>query len=219
MIVSQIDSCGVLALPITALVNFLIGIVITYLLGNQLQYYGANLFVVDGIASSMTRELSPILVAIIVAGRSGSSFAAQLGSMRLNQEVEALEVMGLSADNILVIPRILALMIIMPLLVIVGDIFGILGGMVIGSLQLDIGVDNFIERLYQVLKLKNIYVGMVKAPFFALFISAIGCRLGLSAEPNSVSIGNNTTSTVVQSIVSVILLNAIFAVIFTNLGI
>ncbi len=217
--VSQIDQTGFFAVGIISLVNFLIGIVIAYLMGNQLQYYGANIFVVDGVSVAMCRELSPILVAIVVAGRSGSAFAAQLGSMKLNQETDALEVMGLRTFQVLVIPRILGLMITLPFLVIIGDIFGILGGMFISNIHLDIGYSNFIERLYVVLKPKQIIVGLVKAPVFALFIAAIGCKLGLESEPNAVSIGRNTTKTVVQSIVSVILLNAAAAIIFTNLGI
>lgn len=218
-IIAQIDHCGYFAIGIVSLLTFLIGVVIAYLMGNQLQYYGANIFVVDGVVASMCRELSPILVAIVVAGRSGSAFAAQLGSMKSNQEIDALEAMGVRTFQILVLPRILALIISLPFLVILGDIFGILGGMFISNIHLGISYENFIERIYMVLKPKQIIVGLIKAPLFALFISAIGCKLGLEAEPNSVSIGNNTTKTVVQSIVSVILLNAIAAIIFSNLGI
>ncbi len=218
-IVSQIDYTGLSAVPICALVTFLIGIVIAYLMGDQLRYYGANIFVVDGVAVAMCRELSPILVAIIIAGRSGSAFAAQLGSMRLNQEVEALKVMGLSDFSVLIIPRILALMITMPILVIIGNIFGILGGLCISYINFEVSPDNFIERLKMILAPKHIYVGLGKAPLFALFIASIGCRLGLSAAPNAVSIGQNTTKTVVQGIVSVILLNAAIAIILSHAGI
>lgn len=217
--ITQIDQCGFFAIGIVCLVTYLIGIVIAYLMGNQLQYYGANIFVVDGVVVSMCRELSPILVAIVVAGRSGSAFAAQLGSMKLNQETDALEAMGLRTFQVLVIPRIIGLMISLPFLVILGDIFGIFGGMCISRLHLDISFEHFIERLFVVLKPRQVAVGLIKAPIFALFIAAIGCKLGLEAEANSVSIGNNTTKTVVQSIVSVILLNAAAAVLFTNLGI
>jgi phospholipid/cholesterol/gamma-HCH transport system permease protein len=167
----------------------------------------------------MCRELSPILIAIIVAGRSGSAFAAQLGSMRLNQEVEALRVMGLSSISVLIIPRIIALMMTMPVLVVVGDIFGIIGGLFISYIHLEVSPENFIERLKMVLSTKHIFIGIAKAPIFALFIASIGCRLGLNALPNAVSIGQNTTKTVVQSIVSVILLNALIAIILSNLGI
>jgi phospholipid/cholesterol/gamma-HCH transport system permease protein len=218
-LISQIDQTGLNAIPICALVTFLIGIVIAYLLGNQLQYYGANIFVVDGIAVAMCRELSPILVAIIVAGRSGSAFAAQLGSMRLNQEVEALQVMGLSSYSVLILPRIMALMITMPILVVVGDVFGILGGMTISYIHLEVSPENFVERLKMVLPVRHLFVGLGKAPLFALFIASIGCRLGLKAAPNAISIGFFTTKTVVQSIVSVILLNAAIAIILSNIGV
>jgi phospholipid/cholesterol/gamma-HCH transport system permease protein len=218
-LISQIDQTGLNAIPICALVTFLIGIVIAYLLGNQLQYYGANIFVVDGIAVAMCRELSPILVAIIVAGRSGSAFAAQLGSMRLNQEVEALQVMGLSSYSVLILPRIMALMITMPILVVVGDVFGILGGMTISYIHLEVSPENFVERLKMVLPARHLFVGLGKAPLFALFIASIGCRLGLKAAPNAISIGFFTTKTVVQSIVSVILLNAAIAIILSNIGV
>lgn len=214
--ITQIDQSGFFAIGIVCLVTFLIGIVVAYLMGNQLQSYGANIFVVDGVAIAMCRELSPILVSIVVAGRSGSAFAAQLGSMKLNQEIDALEAIGLRPIQMLVIPRILGLMICLPLLVILGDISGILGGMLISNFHLDVSYANFIDRLNIVLKPRQILVGLIKAPIFALFIAAIGCKLGLESAPNAVSIGNNTTRTVVQSIVSVILINAAAAIIFTQ---
>lgn len=216
-LVSEIDKVAVSAVPIVAMVTFLIGIVISYLLGNQLQYYGANIFVVDGIAAAMCRELSPILVAIILAGRSGSAFSAELGSMKMNQEVDSISVLGLSVNQVLVIPRILALFLCIPILVFVGDFFGILGGLFVANVKLDVGTENFLDRLQQVLYLKNVYIGLLKGPLFALFIGSIACHLGLGAEPNAVSIGKNTTSTVVRSIVSVIILNAICAVILSEL--
>ncbi len=218
-LVSEIDKVAVTAVPIVAMVTFLIGIVISYLLGNQLQYYGANIFVVDGIATAMCRELSPILVAIILAGRSGSAFSAELGSMKMNQEVDSISVLGLSVNQVLVIPRILALFLCMPLLVFVGDFFGILGGVFIANIHLDVGTENFLDRLQQVLTLKNVFIGLLKGPLFALFIGTIACHLGLGAEPNAVSIGRNTTRTVVRSIVSVIILNAICAIILSELKI
>ena len=218
-LVSEIDKVAVTAVPIVAMVTFLIGIVISYLLGNQLQYYGANIFVVDGIATATCRELSPILVAIILAGRSGSAFSAELGSMKMNQEVDSISVLGLSVNQVLVIPRVLALFLCMPILVFVGDFFGILGGVFIAAVHLDVGTENFLDRLQQVLYLKNIFIGLLKGPLFALFIATIACHLGLGAEPNAVSIGKNTTRTVVRSIVSVIILNAICAIVLSELKI
>lgn len=215
----QLELAGLNAVPIVILVNFLIGVVLAYLSAVQLERYGANLYIVDGVALSMCRELSPILVAIVVAGRSGSAFAAQIGAMKLNEELDAMRVLGLSPMRVLVLPRLLALMIAMPLLVFVGDVSGILGGMLIANLQLAITVPTFIERLKVALWVRSVAVGLVKAPVFAFFIACIGCRLGLEVENNASSVGANTTATVVRSIVAVILVDAAFAVLFSELKI
>lgn len=215
----QLENCGYNAIPIVLLVTFLIGIVIAYLTGIQIERYGANIFIVDGVGLAVCRELSPILVAIIVAGRSGSAFTAQIGTMKLNEEVDAMISLGLPPMRVLVIPRIFALMVVMPLLVFAGDVAGIAGGMVVADLRLGVTGATFIERLHAVLIPRSVFVGLVKAPVFAFFIAAIGCRLGLAVENNARSIGTNTTRTVVESIVAVILLNAAFAVIFSELRI
>lgn len=215
----QLERVCVDAVAIVALVTLLIGIVVAYLFSIQSEKYGANLFIVDAAGLAMCRELSPIIVAIIVAGRSGSAFTAQIGAMKLNDEIDALETLGLSAMQVLVIPRILALVLAMPLLVFVGDVVGIFGAMLIADLRLDITTTTFVQRLGEVLPVKSFLVGLIKAPVFAAFIAVIGCRMGLTIERNARSLGLNTTSTVVQSIVSVILLNAAFAVIFVELGI
>lgn len=215
----QIEECGLNAIPIVCLVNFLIGVVIAYLSGVQLEYYGANIFVVDGVALAVVRELSPILVAIIAAGRSGSAFTAQIGAMKLNEEVDAIATLGLSPIRVLVIPRILALITVMPILVFFGDIAGILGGLLIADVRLGVTGATFIDRLQFALSLQHIFAGLAKAPFFAFFIGTIGCRMGLGVENNAKSVGENTTGTVVRSIVVVILLNAAFAVMYSELGI
>ncbi len=207
------------AIPVITMVTFLIGVVVSYLFALQIEKYGANIFVVDAVALAMCRELSPIIVAIIVAGRSGSAFTAHIGTMKLNEEIDAMETLGLSPMQVLVLPRLLALIVAMPLLVFLGDIAGIIGGMLIADQRLGITGLTFVERLHTVLPTKSFIVGMIKAPVFAIFIAVIGCRMGLAVENNARSIGTNTTSTVVQSIVSVIILNAIFAVVFAELGI
>ncbi len=217
--VVQLERVCVDAVPIAALVTFLIGVVVAYLFSIQSEKYGANLFIVDAAALAMCRELSPIIVAIIVAGRSGSAFTAQIGAMKLNDEIDALETLGLSTMQVLVVPRMLALIIAMPLLVFVGDVVGIFGAMMIADLRLGITSVTFIDRLSEVLPVRSFLVGLIKAPVFAAFIAVIGCKMGLSIERNATSLGLSTTSTVVQSIVSVILLNAAFAVIFVELGI
>jgi phospholipid/cholesterol/gamma-HCH transport system permease protein len=202
-----------------ALVTFLIGVVVAYLSAMQLQKYGANIFIVDGIGLTMARELSPVLVAIIVAGRSGSAFTAQIGAMKINEEIDALQALGLSPIHVLVLPRLIALILAMPLLTFVGDVIGIAGGALIANEMLGITPITFYERLQTVLPLKAYLVGLGKAPVFAAVIALIGCRMGFRVENTATSVGINTTSTVVQSIVSVILLDAAFAVIFQKLGI
>jgi phospholipid/cholesterol/gamma-HCH transport system permease protein len=215
----QLEQVGLNAIPICALITFLIGIVIAYLTGVQLEYYGANIFIVDGVSIAMCRELSPILVAIVVAGRSGSAFTAQLGTMKLNEEIDALQVLGLSPVRVLVMPRIIALMVSLPLLVFFGDIFGILGGILVADFRLGVTGATFIQRIQAVLEMKHVIVGLIKAPVFAYFIAIIGCRMGLNVEKNAKSVGVSTTRTVVRSIVAVILLNAAFAVLLSELGI
>lgn len=214
----QLEATAVHAIPIICLVTFLIGIVVSYLFAIQIEKYGASIFIVDSLALAMTREMSPILVSTVMAGRSGSAFTAQIGSMKINEEIDALITMGLSPMHILVIPRVIALVCAMPLLVFIGDIIGILGGMIVGHFYLEIPADAFIDRLQRVLPVRIFLTGLIKAPVFALFIALIGCRLGLSVENNARSLGLATTSTVVQSIVCLILLNATFAILFVELG-
>ncbi|MCC6220972.1 MAG: ABC transporter permease [Deltaproteobacteria bacterium] len=215
----QLELGFVNAIPVVSLVTFLVGVVIAYLFAIQIEKYGANIFIVDAVALAMCRELSPMIVAIIMAGRSGSAFTAHLGAMKLNEEIDAMITIGLSPMRVLVVPRFLALVIAMPLLVFVGDAIGIIGGMLIADLRLGITGVTYLERLQVVLPVKSLVVGLVKAPVFAAFIAVIGCRMGFSVENNARSVGLSTTSTVVQSIVSVIIINAVFAVIFVELGI
>jgi len=215
---SQLGQTGVNAIPVVALVTFLIGVVFAYLLGLQAEQYGANIFVVDGVALGMTREFSPLIVATIVAGRSGAAFTAQLGTMKLTEETDAIRTLGLSAEQVLVVPRVLALMLTLPLLVFIGDLAGLAGAMAISQTMLDITPHGFIERLHAALSPRHYLIGLGKAPFFALVIAVIGCRMGMDVERDTRSIGFNTTSTVVQGIVAVIVLDAIFAIVCQQLG-
>jgi len=215
---SQLGQTGVNAIPVVALVTFLIGVVFAYLLGLQAEQYGANIFVVDGVALGMTREFSPLIVATIVAGRSGAAFTAQLGTMKLTEETDAIRTLGLSAEQVLVVPRVLALMITLPLLVFIGDLAGMAGAMAIAQTMLDITPHGFIERLQSALSERHYLIGLGKAPFFALVIAVIGCRMGMDVERDTRSIGINTTSTVVQGIVAVIVLDAIFAIVCQQVG-
>lgn len=217
--VSQFETICLDAIPVVGLVTFLIGVVFAYLLGLQAQRYGANIFVVDGVGLAICRELSPLLAAVIVAGRSGAAFTAQIGTMKVQEEIDAISTLGLSPLQVLVIPRLVAITIALPLLVFVGDLAGIAGGMLISAWQLDIPFPTFLDRLHGVLPMSAPVVGMVKAPVFAAFIALIACRMGMSVARDARSVGVNTTSTVVQSIVWVIILDAVFAIVFERLDI
>ncbi len=216
---AQLEQVCLNAIPVAALVTALIGVVFAYLLGLQAEQYGANIFVVDGVGIGATREFAPIIVAIIVAGRSGAAFTAQLGSMRLNEETDAIRTLGLSPMDVLVLPRVLALMLAMPLLVFVGDVMALGGAAIIANSMLDITPPTFLARLQDTLDIKHVYVGLIKAPVFAMFIAIIGCRMGMTVARDTRALGIATTSTVVQGIVAVILLDAFFAVLFQELGI
>ncbi|HTP73438.1 MAG TPA: ABC transporter permease [Burkholderiaceae bacterium] len=217
--VSQFESATVDAIPIVVLVTFLIGVVFAYLLGVQAQRYGATIFVVDGVGLAVCRELSPILVAVIVAGRSGAAFTAQIGSMKVQEEIDAISTLGLSPIQVLVIPRLVALAIGLPMLVFVGDVAGVAGGLLISSAQLGISTTAFVSRLHATLDLSAVIIGLAKAPVFALFIAMIACRMGMSVPRDARSVGEHTTATVVQSVVWVIVLDAVFAVILQALDI
>ena len=216
---AQVRDVFVGAVPIVAGMLFLLGVVFAYLLGDQAQRYGANIFVVDGLLMAILREISPVIVAILVAGRSGAAITAQIGTMKVTEEIDAITTLGLSPLAVLVIPRVLALLIALPLLVFIGDIAGIAGGMLVAQQQLDISYSMFMDRVSDVLLLKTLLVGLFKAPVFAIFIALIACRMGLSVARDARSVGEHTTSTVVQSLVAIIILNAIFAVMFVRMGI
>ena len=217
--VSQFEDVCLDAIPVVALVTFLIGVVMAYLLGVQAQRYGAGIFVVDGVGLAICRELSPILVAVVVAGRSGAAFTAQIGAMKVQEEVDAIRTLGLSPLQVLVIPRLIALTLALPLLVFVGDAMGVLGGIMAANYQLGIAPATFVDRMHAVLPISAFVVGIAKAPVFAVFIAMIACRMGLLVSRDARSVGENTTSTVVQCIVTVIVLDAAFAVALQHLDI
>lgn len=216
---AQVRDVFVGAIPIVVGMLFLLGVVFAYLLGDQARKYGANIFVVDGLLMAILREISPVIVAILVAGRTGAAITAQLGTMKVTEEIDAIATLGLSPLAVLVIPRMLALLLALPLLVFIGDIAGLAGGMLVTREQLDISFHMFVDRTADVLQLKTLLIGLAKAPVFAAFIALIACRMGLAVTRDSRSVGANTTSTVVQSLVAIIILNAIFAVMFVKLGI
>jgi phospholipid/cholesterol/gamma-HCH transport system permease protein len=185
----------------------------------EAQRYGAGLFVADGIALAVCRELSPILCSVLVAGRSGAAFTAEIGTMKVEEEVDAIATLGLSPVQVLVIPRLLALGLALPLLVLVGDVAGVAGGIFVGATKLGIAPNVFVDRMHSALEMRHFLMGPGKAPVFALFIAMIACRLGLEVKGDARSVGRNTTSTVVQCIVWVFVLDAIFAVLFQRMGV
>lgn len=218
-IVKNIEEAGVRALPIIALTSFLIGVVIAYQGAVQLEKFGANIFIVDMIGISITRELAPLITAIVVAGRTGSSYTAQLGTMKITEEIDAMRIMGFEPHLFLILPRVIALMIAMPLMIFFADIIGILGGMIVSHVHLNISYTEFIDRLQNVLAVKHVWIGLIKGPFFAWLIAITGCYRGFQVSRNTESIGRYTTISVVNAIFLVIACDAIFSVILTELEI
>jgi len=215
----NLGDAGYRALGIVGLLSFLLGIVIAYQGGVQLRQYGANLFVADLVGLSWTRELAPLIAAIIVAGRTGSAYTAQIGTMQVTEEIDALRSIGIDPMELLVVPKLLALMIALPLLTVYADIMGILGGMVMANVQLDLAFATFIDRLGRAVTVDSYLVGVGKAPVFAAIIAVIGCYQGFQVRGSAESVGRHTTTSVVQSILAVIVVDAMFSVAFSYLGI
>ncbi|WP_456430991.1 MlaE family lipid ABC transporter permease subunit [Nitratifractor sp.] len=216
--VYHIEHSGVDALFIIALTSILVGLVIAYQTLVQLQQFGADIYVVDAIGIAITRELGPMITAIVIAGRSASSYAAEIGTMKLTEEISAMETMGFDPYTFLVVPRIVALIVAMPLLIFFADIMGILGGMLATKIQVDISFLYFLQRLQEVLAAKHYILGIIKGPFFALIIAATGCFHGFRVTGDTESIGIETTASVVHAIFFVIACDAVFSVIYTQLG-
>jgi phospholipid/cholesterol/gamma-HCH transport system permease protein len=213
-ILHNVQTAGIDALPITGLLSFLMGIVIAYQGADQLQRFGANIFVVDLVALAMLRELSPLLTAIIIAGRSGSAYTAQIGTMKVTEEIDALRTIGITPQELLVLPKLLALMVVMPLLTVYTDVTGVLGGMVMARMKLGVGFDVFVDRLDEAIQLSSYWTGLAKAPVFAMIIALVGCYRGFQVTGSAESVGTQTTMSVVQSIFLVIVTDAIFSIVF-----
>jgi phospholipid/cholesterol/gamma-HCH transport system permease protein len=218
-VIKELQAAGVNALPIVGLLNFLIGIVIAYQGGIVLVDYGANLYVADIVGLSMVRELAPLITAIIVAGRTGSAYTAQIGTMMVTEEVDALRSIGISPLEMLVLPKLIALVIALPLLTVFADAMGLLGGLIMANAMLDLNPVTFINRLAEAMTLNSYLSGIGKAPVFACIIAAVGCFQGLRVYGSAGSVGRHTTISVVESIFLVIIVDAIFSVAFSKLGI
>ncbi len=209
---------GATALPITALVGFLIGVVLAYLSAQQLRQFGADSFIVNLLGVSLVRELGPMLAAILIAGRSGSAITAQIGVMRVTEELDAMRVMGISHGFRLVLPRALALAIAMPLISVWTTLAALLGGMLAADIALQISPQFFINALPAAVMPVNLLLAMAKSAVFGILIALIGCHYGLRIKPNTESLGEGTTASVVTSITMVILVNAVFAIVFKDVG-
>jgi phospholipid/cholesterol/gamma-HCH transport system permease protein len=215
----NIQTAGFEALPIVGLLSFLMGVVIAYQGADQLQRFGANIYIADLVGLAMLRELSPLLTAIIIAGRSGSAYAAQIGTMKVTEEIDALRTIGVSPQELLVLPKMLALVIALPLLTVYADVTGVLGGMIMARSKLDVSFDVFINRFGDAISLSSFLTGIVKAPVFAAIIALVGCFQGFQVGGSADSVGRQTTLSVVQSIFLVILADALFSVVFNWLKI
>lgn len=218
-LVSQMEQTGLNALPIVGLISFLIGIVMAFQGADQLARFGAQIYTVNLVAVGILREMGILLTAIIVAGRSGSAFTAQIGMMKVNEEVDAMETIGLDPMDVLVMPRLIGLVLVMPLLTFYADVMGLLGGAIMAMATLDISLAQFTSQLLSVPRINDFLVGMIKAPFFAMIIAVVGCYEGLRVSRSAESVGRQTTRSVVEAIFLVIVLDALFSVIFSVIGI
>lgn len=219
LLLDIIVQTGIKAIGIVCLLCFLIGVVLCYQMGAQLKLYGANIFVVDFLGISLLREFAPLITAIIIAGRSGSAFTAEIGSMKVNSEIDAMRTMGISPIQRLVIPRVVGLLISLPLLIVIADIASVFGGLIMSAVYLGISPLEFLDRFGTAVSVNNYLIGLFKAPFFALTIAAVGCYRGLSVKNNSLSIGQETTKSVVYSIFLIIVLDAGFSILFSSVGV
>jgi len=215
---ANIYHSGFQALGITALVGFLIGIVLSYLSAQQLRMFGGDIYLVNILGMAIIRELGPLLAAILVAGRSGSSITAQLGVMRVTEELDAMLVMGISHGFRLIMPKVLALAIAMPLLVIWTDAMALLGGMIAAKVELHLSLRYFIQKLPSAVPIVNYMIGLGKGIVFGMLIALTACHFGLRIKPNTESLGRLTTTSVVTAITVVIMANAVFAIVFSSVG-
>ncbi len=218
-VIRHMETTGLNALPIVGLISFLIGLVLAYQGAAQLEQFGAQIFTVNIVGIGVVREMAILLTAIIVAGRSGSAFTAQIGSMQVNEEVDALRTLGLDPMEVLVLPRVLGLVFAMPFLAFYADLMGLLGGAVMIDLVLGISLGDFITQLRQAVGVNDVLVGLVKAPPFAFLIALVGCFEGFRVSRNAESVGHATTRAVVEGIFLVIVLDAVLSIFFQLIGV
>ncbi len=217
-VVAEVEVGGLRAVGIIGLLSFLIGMVMAYQGGATLATYGANLLIVNLVAIITLREMAPLLTAILVAGRTGSSYAAQIGTMRITEEIDALRALALSPFEILVLPKVLALVIALPLLSLLADAMGLLGGGVVAALGFGVPWRQYLLRIPQVVDVQTLMLGLVKAPVFAVVIALVGCLQGLRVRGSAAAVGRAATTSVVQSIFLVIVIDAAFSVLYKMMG-
>jgi phospholipid/cholesterol/gamma-HCH transport system permease protein len=217
-LILNMQKVGVDALPIVALISFLLGLIIAFMSAVQLQQFGANIYVASLVSLAMVKELGPIMTAILIAGRSGSAFAAEIGSMKISEEIDALRTMGLDVNLFLVMPKLLASIMVVPILVLFSDLFGIAGGLLIGVSMLNLTVQGFIHQTIESLTLFDLLWSVFKSGIFALLIAWIGCFRGFQTEGGASGVGKSTTSAVVSGIFLIILVDSILAVILRYWG-
>ena len=218
-LVSVIEESGLDAVPIVAFLSFFVGMVMAFIGATSLEEFGASIFVVESMGIGLLRELSGVLVAIIIAGRTNSAFTAQIGAMKMRQEIDAMQTLGLDPLRVIVAPRILAMVIMLPVLTFIGMLAGLAGGMTVCWMALEISPTVFLNRLQDFVPIENFWIGMVKAPVFGLAMALIGCRQGLEVGGSVQSLGERTTRSVVQAIFSIIVIDALFAIFFMEIGI
>ena len=218
-LLGTLERAGVGAIPIVALLSFLLGIVVAYQGGLQLQNYGANIFIAELVSLTMLREFGPMMTAIIVAGRTGSAYTAEIGTMKVTEEIDALTSIGIPPLDLLVLPKLFGLVIALPLLTLVADVAGVLGGMVMAAVMLDVDFQDFADRLPQPLVYRSFVIGIAKAPVFAMIVAIVGCFQGFRVSGSADSVGRKTTISVVQSIFLVIIADAAFSILFSFIGI
>jgi len=214
---NQMEQAGLNAMPIVGLISFLIGVVLAYQGADQLARFGAQIFTVNLVAVGVLREMAILLTAIMVAGRSGSAFTAQIGTMTVNEEVDAMRAIGLDPMEVLVVPRVLALVLVMPLLTFFADMMGLLGGAVMATAVLDISFVRFARQLSEAVTMWSFWIGILKAPLFGFIIAVVGCYEGLKVSRSAESVGRQTTRAVVEGVFLVIVLDAVFSIMFSYL--
>ena len=215
-LINIMQRAGLEAIPIVTLTNFFVGAVLAFLMVLSLRQYGGAVFAIDFVSIGVLREFAPVIAAVLIAGRSASSFAAEIGAMKMNQEIDAMRVMGIDPYEALVLPRVLALCLMTPLITFLGAIAGMLGGAVVIWAVLQLSPGYFLQRLYDYVPFENFFVGIIRTPVFAATIAIVGCRMGMTVKEDVISLGRKVTTAVVQSIFLVFMIDAVFAILFNG---